>query len=204
MLKSQSKRSKLNSDPSVKNQRQAGRAQHSLQTPPREASSTFSPRFHVPLLVRVELPDVHQHLPLKAGHSDVAQLPNLQEHRASIEPCSTMSCSAAHGVAHNTRGAAGEQQASQEANSATEEVKARPVPRKEDMKRSTKRKGAVPSIPGTCPLLRCPVPGALLPLSKAWPPFWDASLTSKAFLSSFSGERDHHFQLHGLKAAGLP
>lgn len=70
------------------------------------------------------------------------------------------------------------------------------------MKRS--RKGAVPSIPGTCPLLRCLVPEALLPLSKAWPLFSAFSLTLKAFLSSFSKERDHQFQQRGLKAPGLP
>lgn len=70
------------------------------------------------------------------------------------------------------------------------------------MKRS--RKGAVPSIPGTCPLLRCLVPEALLPLSKAWPLFLAFSLTLKAFLSSFSKERDHQFQQRGLKAPGLP
>lgn len=48
------------------------------QPPLSERSCTFPPWFHVALLVSVKLPDVHEDLPLEAGHSDITHLPNLQ------------------------------------------------------------------------------------------------------------------------------
>lgn len=63
--------------------------------PPGEHCCTFPSRFHAALLVRVELPDVHEDLPLEAGHFDITHLPDLQQHRACVKPSPATSCSAA-------------------------------------------------------------------------------------------------------------
>lgn len=53
--------------------------------PARPSSRTFPPRFHITLFVNVELPDVHENLPIEAGHMDITHLPDLRGRGAEVK-----------------------------------------------------------------------------------------------------------------------